>query len=142
MRASNDVDIKQSPNPCKRTVMITTLLQTLVPSCRVPFRARKTGRLFLLYPPRESWRPRWPTRLLSLSSCTVAAAKHRRDVAFNAPPYHCLDDSPFSSNTSFNAMPLCGEPQLALPVLRLTELGRPADNEGDKGKEGETSYVC
>ena len=49
MRASNDLDIKHSPNPCEDSVMITTLLQTLalVPSCRVPFRARKTGRLFL-----------------------------------------------------------------------------------------------
>ena len=51
-------------------------------------------------------------------------------------PFMRLDNSPFFSNTSFDAMtmPLCGEPQLALPVLRLTELGKPADNEGDKEK--------
>ena len=38
-------------------------------------------------------------------------------------------------------MPLCGEPQLALPVLRLTELGRPADNEGDEGR-GRGNELC
>ena len=38
-------------------------------------------------------------------------------------------------------MPLCGELQLALPVLRLTELGRPADNEGDKGR-GRGNELC
>ena len=38
-------------------------------------------------------------------------------------------------------MPLCGELQLALPVLRLTELGRPAVNEGDKGR-GRGNELC